>query len=45
MIKSFNYKQFVRRRHDNIDVYVNVRKKILFNLFKREELRARNQIV
>ena len=42
MIKSFDYKQFVRRKRDNIDVYVNVRRKILFDLFKREKLRARN---
>ena len=45
MIKSFDYKQFVCRKRDNINIYINVKRKILFNLFKRERLRARNQIV
>ena len=42
MIKSFDYKQFVYRKRDNIDIYVNVKRKILFDLFKREKLRARD---
>ena len=45
MIKSFDCKQFIRRRRDNIDIYINVKRKILFDLFKREKLRARNRIV
>ena len=27
MIKSFDYKQLVRRKRDNIDVYVNIKEK------------------
>ena len=45
MIKSFDCKQLVRRKRDNIDVYVNIKRKILFDLFKREKLRARDRIV
>ena len=45
MIKSFDHKQFVRRKRDNINVYINVKKRILFDLFKRKKLRARNRIV
>ena len=45
MIKLFDCKQFVHRRHDNINVYINMKRKILFNLFKRKKLRARDQIV
>ena len=45
MIKLFNYKQLVRRRRDNIDVYINIKKRILFDLFEYERLRARNRVV
>ena len=45
MIKSFDHKQFVRRKRDNINVYVNIKRKILFNLLKREKLRARDRIM
>ena len=42
MIKSFNCKYFVRRKRDNINVYVDVKRKILFDLFKREKLGAQD---
>ena len=45
MIKSFDHKQFVHRKRDNINIYINVKRKILFDLFERERLRARNRIV
>ena len=45
MIKSFNRKQFVRRRRDNIDVHVNMKRKILFDLSEHKKLRARNRVV
>ena len=45
MIKLFDRKQFVRRRRDNTDIHINMRRKILFDLSKREKLRARNRVV
>ena len=45
MIKSFDRKQFIRRKRDNINVYINVKKRILFDLFKREKLRAQDRVV